>query len=53
MSLLAVHGFEVLLSDGALQRSRKVPLATGVKDILPPIEGFTHLWANGVFHCPY
>ena len=28
-------------------------LATGVTDILPPIEGFAELWGIGVFHCPY
>jgi thioredoxin reductase len=32
---------------------RKVILATGVKDILPEIEGITALWGNKVIHCPY
>lgn len=32
---------------------RKVILATGVKDILPEIEGIQALWGNKVIHCPY
>ena len=33
--------------------ARGVVLATGVRDILPDIPGFTELWGHGVFHCPY
>jgi thioredoxin reductase len=46
-------GFEVILDDGALVRSRKLVLATGVVDELPDKPGFEELWGRGVYHCPY
>lgn len=45
--------FEVTLSDGSTVRTRRVLLATGVIDELPPIEGLAELWGRSVFHCPY
>ncbi|GGF03487.1 NAD(P)/FAD-dependent oxidoreductase [Hymenobacter cavernae] len=33
--------------------TRKVLLATGVDDELPPIDGMRELWGRGVLHCPY
>lgn len=45
--------FQVALSNGEQYFSRKLLLATGVTDILPPVDGFAELWGNGVFHCPY
>ncbi len=33
--------------------ARRVLLATGVSDILPPLPGFRELWGRGVLHCPY
>ncbi|WP_082318263.1 NAD(P)/FAD-dependent oxidoreductase [Hymenobacter sp. DG25A] len=33
--------------------ARRVLLATGVTDDLPPIEGMRELWGRGVLHCPY
>ncbi|WP_426489651.1 NAD(P)/FAD-dependent oxidoreductase [Hymenobacter sp. 102] len=33
--------------------ARKVLLATGVEDELPPIDGMRQLWGRGVLHCPY
>ena len=32
---------------------RRVLLATGVSDVLPPLPGFRELWGRGVLHCPY
>lgn len=31
----------------------KILLATGVKDILPAIEGVQELWGKHIFHCPF
>lgn len=46
-------GFTVDL-DGAEQvRGRRLVLATGVRDELPPIEGLAERWGRSVFHCPY
>ncbi|RSK46527.1 NAD(P)/FAD-dependent oxidoreductase [Hymenobacter perfusus] len=36
-----------------LLTARKVLLATGVEDELPPIDGMRDLWGRGVLHCPY
>ena len=33
--------------------ARRVLLATGVEDLLPPLPGFRELWGMGVLHCPY
>jgi thioredoxin reductase len=46
-------GFEVLLKDGTRALARKLLFATGVKDILPNIEGIEEYFGRGVFHCPY
>lgn len=46
-------GFELALSDGSTVRTRRLLLATGVVDELPPIEGLAELWGTSVFHCPY
>lgn len=33
--------------------ARRLLLATGVKDMLPEIEGLKERWGKSVFHCPY
>ncbi|RDW70939.1 thioredoxin reductase [Coleophoma cylindrospora] len=43
--------FEVLDGAGRTWTSRKLVLATGVKDILPDIDGYEECWANGIYHC--
>ncbi|MFC6825044.1 NAD(P)/FAD-dependent oxidoreductase [Halopelagius fulvigenes] len=46
-------GFTSTLDSGETVRSRKVVLATGVRDDFPDIDGFEELWGRGVHHCPY
>lgn len=46
-------GASVVLADGSVHRARRLLLATGVRDELPPIEGLAALWGRGVLHCPY
>lgn len=46
-------GFEITLEDGAKFQSRKLILATGLKDSISETEGFSRFWANGVFLCPF
>lgn len=46
-------GFTVTLADGERLQSRKLLLATGVRDILPNIDGLEPLYGRSVFHCPY
>jgi thioredoxin reductase len=45
--------FRVTIGSGGEARARKLLLATGVVDNLPPIDGFRELYGQSVFHCPY
>jgi thioredoxin reductase len=45
--------FRVTLADGAVVRSRKLLVATGVCDNLPDIPGIQEMYGRSVFHCPY
>jgi thioredoxin reductase len=47
------HGFEVELDDQTRLAARKLLLATGVIDDLPPVEGAEAFYGRGVHHCPY
>lgn len=46
-------GFDVRCADGSRLRSRKLLLATGVVDELPPIEDLERFYGRSVHHCPY
>jgi thioredoxin reductase len=45
--------FDVTLATGERASSRKLLIATGVVDNLPPVEGLRELFGASVFHCPY
>lgn len=46
-------GFAVVFDRSPSVEARKLLLATGVRDVLPDVPGFSELWGTGVFHCPY
>jgi thioredoxin reductase len=46
-------GFSVCAADGSRLRTRKLLLATGVVDELPPLDGLDALYGISVHHCPY
>ncbi|MBB6505742.1 thioredoxin reductase [Sphingomonas endophytica] len=46
-------GFAVELSGGSEHRAKRLILATGVADTLPPLEGMRERWGATVLHCPY
>jgi thioredoxin reductase len=46
-------GFEVVMTGGSRFTSRKLLLAIGVTDRVPPIPGIDNLYGSSVFHCPY
>ncbi|MCG8490834.1 MAG: NAD(P)/FAD-dependent oxidoreductase [Sneathiellales bacterium] len=46
-------GFEVILANDLRATSRCLILATGVRDILPDIQGLEERWGVSVLHCPY
>ena len=56
---LAIRGaktekeFEIETQVGDLFYSKKLILATGVKDEFPGIKGFAECWGISVIHCPY
>ena len=45
--------FETTLETGEVIESRKLLIATGVRDNLPEIPGMRELYGSSVFHCPY
>lgn len=47
------NGFEVKTNTGAYFEAKKLILATGIKDIMPNIEGFSACWGISILHCPY
>lgn len=46
-------GFELQLQTGESFRSRKLIIASGIKDLMPAIPGFAESWGISVLHCPY
>jgi thioredoxin reductase len=46
-------GFEVTISGERRVRTRKLLIATGLWDIVPPLEGIEPLFGRSVFQCPY
>jgi thioredoxin reductase len=45
--------FESTLDTGEVIESRKLLIATGVRDNLPEVDGMRELYGRSVFHCPY
>ncbi|UKB80660.1 NAD(P)/FAD-dependent oxidoreductase [Chryseobacterium sp. MEBOG07] len=47
------EGFDIEISSGEKFHAKKLILASGIKDIMPDIPGFTECWGISVLHCPY
>lgn len=47
------HGFSVTTEAGDKFTSKKLIIASGVKDIMPEIPGVAACWGISVIHCPY
>lgn len=45
--------FEVEATAQQYFTAKKVLFATGVRDIMPEIAGFSQCWGISIFHCPY
>ena len=45
--------FEVTLDGGRTETSRKLLIASGKRDILPPVSGIEELYGTSIHHCPY
>lgn len=46
-------GFLITTASGNTYASRKLIVATGIKDLVPQIPGFAQCWGISVIHCPY
>ena len=46
-------GFEVKTLTGECFTAKKLIFATGIKDILPKLDGLAACWGISVLHCPY
>jgi len=46
-------GFEIVTASGKSFVGKKLIFATGIKDIMPNIKGFSECWGISVIHCPY
>lgn len=47
------NGFEIVTETGEKFQASKLIFATGIKDIMPKIEGFQECWGISAIHCPY
>ncbi len=48
-----VDGFAVTTAGGETWATRKLLLATGIRDELPALPGLAERWGTSVIHCPY
>jgi thioredoxin reductase len=46
-------GFEVTTETGNTYQAKKVLIATGLRDVMPDIDGFAECWGISIIHCPY
>ncbi|MDL5514027.1 NAD(P)/FAD-dependent oxidoreductase [Arenibacter sp. M-2] len=46
-------GTEITTLKGDVFTAKKLVLATGIKDLMPDIKGFSECWGISVVHCPY
>ena len=46
-------GFQATLATGETVAARKVLLAMGLRDHLPPLANVEQFWGRSAFHCPY
>jgi thioredoxin reductase len=47
------RNFQVTTASGAVISANKLVFATGVKDLMPALKGFSDCWGISVLHCPY
>jgi thioredoxin reductase len=52
-AVVSDEGFNVLFADGGRVHTRKLLIASGMVDELPPIPGLAERWGDTVLPCPY
>ena len=45
--------FHIRTQSGETFRAKKLIFATGIRDIMPDIDGYAECWGISVLHCPY
>lgn len=48
-----VDGFKVITENKDDFHAKKLIIASGIKDIIPDIPGFSECWGISILHCPY
>lgn len=46
-------GFTITMKQGTEYYAKKLVFATGIKDSMPDIVGFSECWGISIIHCPY
>ena len=46
-------GFAIETQTGDIFTAKKIIFATGIRDMMPAIEGFAACWGVSILHCPY
>ena len=47
------NGFEIQVASGETFAAKKLIFATGIRDMLPDIDGLAACWGISVIHCPF
>lgn len=47
------NGFTIATQGGDAFTAKKLIFATGIKDVMPALQGFAECWGISVIHCPY
>ncbi len=47
------NGFAIQMATGEKFTAKKIIFATGIRDIMPNINGYAECWGISVLHCPY
>ena len=47
------NGFQIESVSGECFQTKKLIFATGIKDLIPAIDGLSECWGISVVHCPY
>jgi len=47
------NGFDLQTQSGEVFTARKLVVATGIKNVMPDLPGFSDCWGISVLHCPY
>ena len=47
------NGFDIRTASGGVFSAKKLIFATGIRDLMPDIDGYAACWGISALHCPY